>query len=81
MVFKFNAEHHIKESIAEKMCVEIDNVTFSADLAGDLNVNALDLAELTYAFKKDFNIRIPDEMTSKVAIVQDLIGFIKELKM
>ncbi|MEJ5229990.1 MAG: acyl carrier protein [Pseudothermotoga sp.] len=62
----------IKELVAEKLGVDIDEVTPDADLIEDLDADSLDLVDLVMAFEDEFGVSIPDEQLEKIRTVRDI---------
>ncbi|MCQ2344513.1 MAG: acyl carrier protein [Paludibacteraceae bacterium] len=70
-------EAKVKEMIAEKLSVELSQVTDSASFTNDLGADSLDTVELLMDFEKEFNVKIAEEDAEKIATVGDAIDFIK----
>ena len=62
------------------MGVEESQVTPEASFTADLNADSLDTVELIMEFEKEFGISIPDEETTKINTVQDVIAYIEKLQ-
>lgn len=62
----------IKEIIADKLGVDIDEVTDDADLIDDLDADSLDLVDLAMAIEDEFGVTIPDEELEKIRTVKDV---------
>jgi acyl carrier protein len=62
----------IKEIIADKLGVDIDEVTDDADLIDDLDADSLDLVDLAMAIEDEFGVTIPDEELEKIRTVRDV---------
>lgn len=67
----------VKSIIAEQLGVEADEVTMEASFVDDLGADSLDIVELIMALEEEFDIEIPDEEAEKVAIVGDVVEYIK----
>ena len=59
--------------IAEKLGVELSQVTPEASFTNDLGADSLDTVELIMAFESEFGISIPDEDAEKISVVNDAI--------
>lgn len=70
-------ENKIKTMIAEKLNVELSQVTDSASFTNDLGADSLDTVELLMDFEKEFNVKIAEEDAEKIATVGDAIEYIK----
>ena len=73
-------ESKVKAIIVDKLGVEESQVTPEASLTADLNADSLDTVELIMEFEKEFGISIPDDDTSKIKCVQDVIDYIEKLQ-
>ena len=73
-------ESKVKAIIVDKLGVEESQVTPEASFTADLNADSLDTVELTMEFEKEFGISIPDEETTKINTVQDVIAYIEKLQ-
>lgn len=73
-------EEQIKKMIAEKLDVELSQVTDNASFTNDLSADSLDTVELLMDFEKTFDVKIPEEEAEKIATVGDVINFIKNAK-
>jgi acyl carrier protein len=62
----------IKEIIADKLGVDIDEVTDDAALIDDLDADSLDLVDLAMAIEDEFGVTIPDEELEKIRTVRDV---------
>lgn len=68
-----NVEEKVKEVIAEKLNVELSQVTDSASFANDLGADSLDTVEILMELEKQFDVRVPEEETEKISTVGDAI--------
>lgn len=68
-----NVEEKVKEVIAEKLNVELSQVTDNASFANDLGADSLDTVEILMELEKQFDVRIPEEETEKISTVGDAI--------
>lgn len=66
----------MKEIIAEKLSVDIEDVTPQASFIEDLGADSLDLVELIMTMEESFNIDISDEDAGKLVTVQDAIHYV-----
>lgn len=67
----------VKTMIAEKLNVELSQVTDNASFTNDLGADSLDTVELLMDFEKEFNVKIAEEDAEKIATVGDAIAYIK----
>ena len=73
-------ESKVKAIIVDNLGVEESQVTPEASFTADLNADSLDTVELIMEFEKEFGISIPDEDTTKINTVQDVIAYIEKLQ-
>ena len=74
-----STEDKIKEIIAEKLSVELDEVVPGASFVDDLGADSLDLVELVMTMEEEFDVDISDEDAEKLVTVQDAINFVSKL--
>ncbi len=67
----------IKEIIAEKLMVELEEVTEDATFRDDLGADSLDLVDLIMEFEDEFGIEIPEEDAEKITTVGEAIAYIE----
>ncbi len=68
-----NVEEKVREVIAEKLNVELSQVSDNASFANDLGADSLDTVEILMELEKQFDVRIPEEETEKISTVGDAI--------
>ena len=67
----------VQAIIAEKLSVDIADVTPEKSFTNDLGADSLDTVELIMEFEKEFGISIPDDHAEKIATVGDAITYIE----
>ncbi len=67
----------VKEIIVDKLSVDENEVTPTAEFSKDLGADSLDTVELIMEFEKVFGITIPDEDAEKISTVGDAIEYIE----
>ncbi len=67
----------IKEIIAEKLEVNLEQVTGEAKFIDDLGADSLDVVELIMTLEDEFDIEISDEQAEKLLTVRNAIDFMK----
>ncbi len=72
--------NRVKEIIVDKLTVDENEVTPTAEFSKDLGADSLDTVELIMEFEKEFDITIPDADAEKIATVGDAISYIEEHK-
>lgn len=68
----------VKAIIVDKLTVDENEVTPTAEFSKDLGADSLDQVELIMEFEKEFGINIPDEDAEKITTVGDAITYIEE---
>ena len=68
----------VKAIIVDKLSVDENEVTPTAEFSKDLGADSLDTVELIMEFEKEFNLSIPDEDAEKITTVGDAISYIEE---
>lgn len=67
----------VKAIIVDKLGVDENEVTETANFTQDLGADSLDTVELIMEFEKEFGITIPDEKAEGIRTVQDAIDYIE----
>lgn len=70
----------VKAIIVDKLSVDENEVTPTAEFTKDLGADSLDTVELIMEFEKEFDIQIPDEEAEKITTVGDAISYIENHK-
>jgi acyl carrier protein len=70
----------VQTIIAEKLSVDVADVTPEKSFTNDLGADSLDTVELIMEFEKEFGLSIPDDQAEKIVTVGDAIDFIKANK-
>ena len=73
------SEEKIKEIIAEKLEIGVEQVTEDAKFIDDLGADSLDVVELIMTLEDEFEIEITDEDAEKIVTVRNAIDFMKSL--
>ena len=68
----------VKAIIVDKLTVDENEVTPTAEFSKDLGADSLDQVELIMDFEKEFGITIPDEEAEKITTVGDAVKYIEE---
>ena len=69
-----------KNFLIEDLHINADVITMEAELAGDLGINSLELADLVYSCEEKFDITIDDEDLHKFITVGDVVKYLEEVK-
>jgi len=67
----------VQELIADKLSVNIDEVTLDASFMDDLNADSLDIVELIMALEDELEMEIPDEDVENFKTVGDVVNYLK----
>lgn len=70
----------VKAIIVDKLSVDENEVTPTAEFSKDLGADSLDTVELIMEFEKEFGLTIPDEDAEKITTVGDAIAYIENNK-
>ena len=68
----------VKNLLMEELRVEEAKITLEAELANDLGVNSLELADLILLCEEKFNLTIDDEDLHKFITVGDVVAYLEE---
>lgn len=71
-------EKRVKDIIVDKLTVDENEVTPTAEFSKDLGADSLDTVELIMEFEKAFDITIPDAEAEKISTVGDAIAYIEQ---
>jgi len=74
----------VKRIVVEQLGVDDKEVVPSANFVDDLGADSLDLVELIMSLEEEFSnpsrkVEIPDEDAQKIATIQDVIDYLKDL--
>jgi acyl carrier protein len=67
----------VRAIIAEKLSVDVADVTPEKSFTNDLGADSLDTVELIMEFERSFGLSIPDDQAEKIVTVGDAINFIE----
>jgi acyl carrier protein len=71
-------EQQVKEIIADKLGVKIEEIAPEASFVDDLGADSLDLVELIMSIEEEFDVEIPDEDAEKIATYKDALEYIQK---
>ncbi len=66
----------VKQLLVDELDVNPDDVTMEAELASDLGVNSLELADVVLLCEEKFDITIDDEDLHKFITVGDVVNYL-----
>ena len=68
---------NLKQFLVDELRVNPDDITMEAELAADLGINSLELADLVYLCEERFNVVIDDEELHNFNTVGDVVNYIE----
>lgn len=68
----------IKQILCEEFEIDENEVTLSASLADDLDIDEIDIYDLVMSVEDEFQKELPDEALEEIVIVGDLVKYIEE---
>ena len=71
-----SVEDKVKNIIAEKLSVDLEEVITEASFVDDLGADSLDLVELIMSMEEEFDVEISDEDAEKITTVKDAIDYV-----
>ena len=71
---------NLKKFLIEELRVKPEDITMEAELAGDLGINSLELADLVYLCEEKFNVVIDDEDLHNFITVGDVVRYLETQK-
>ena len=66
-----------KQFLVDDLRVNPDDVTMEAELAQDLGINSLELADMVYTCEEKFNVEIDDDALHTFKTVGDVVRFLE----
>ena len=69
----------VQEVTAEKLGVDVAEVTTAKKFVDDLGADSLDLTELVMALEDEFDIEIEDDDSEKFGTVQNVLDYLETL--
>ena len=68
---------NLKKFLVEELRIKAEDITMEAELAGDLGINSLELADLVYLCEEKFNVVIDDEDLHNFNTVGDVVRYLE----
>ena len=68
----------VKNIIVDNLSCDADQVTLEANLKEDLDADSLEAVELIMAIEDEFGIEIPDEVSTTISTVQQIVDYIDQ---
>ncbi len=69
-------EHKVLAVLADKCCMEVEEIHLQSDLIEDLGMDSLDAVETVFEFEEAYGIEIPDERVREFRRVQDIVDYL-----
>jgi acyl carrier protein len=70
----------LKKLLAEELQIDPATITEDAELAGDLGINSIELANLIMLCEEKFDVTIEDEDLHKLVTVGDVAEYLESLQ-
>lgn len=67
----------IQEIIADKLSIDVEEITLESSFIDDLNADSLDIVELIMALEDELELEIPDEEVEGFKTVGDVVTYVK----
>ena len=68
---------NLKKFLVQELRVNPDDITMEAELAGDLGINSLELADMVYLCEEKFNVIIDDDDLHNFITVGDVVRYLE----
>ena len=66
-----------KQFLVDDLRVNPDDITMEAELANDLGINSLELADLVYTCEEKFDVEIGDDDLQNFKTVGDVVRYLE----
>ena len=66
----------LKDILVEELDIDADSITMEAELANDLGINSLELADLVLLCEDTFNVEFDENDLHKFITVGDVVEFL-----
>ena len=67
----------LKNILVEELSINPDDITMTSELANDLGINSLELADLVFTCEDKFGIEIDEEDYRKFVTVGDVVSYLE----
>ena len=68
----------LKAILVEELQLDADEITMESNLANDLGINSIELADLVMICEEKFSVEFQDEDIYKFVTVGDVVNFLEE---
>ncbi|OFI47995.1 acyl carrier protein [Floricoccus penangensis] len=72
--------NQIKDTLAESLEIEPDQITLETDIVDDLHADSISIMEFTLALEDEFDIEISDEDADRIITIGNVVDYIAEQK-
>ena len=69
-----------KNILVDELSIDPDQITMDAELAKDLGINSLELADLVLLCEDKLGVEIDDKQLSKFISVGDVVNYLQSLE-
>ena len=69
----------VKQILIDELQVEENLITLDAELANDLGINSIELADLVMICEDKFDIEISDENIGQFVTIRDVVNYLETL--
>ena len=70
----------VMKIVAERLGLELSEVTLESSFIDDLGADSLDLVELIMALEEEYNVEIPDGDAENIKTVKDAVKYIESIQ-
>ena len=70
----------LKEMLVNELLIAPEDITLEAELANDLGISSVDLADLICNCEEKFGVEIDDTDMTKLVTVGDVVAYLEEKK-
>ena len=70
----------LKKLLVEELQLDADDITLEAELANDLGINSIELADLVMLCEDKFGIEIQDDDIHKFVTVEDVVNYLEAMQ-
>ena len=67
----------LKNILVEELSINPDDITMASELANDLGINSLELADLVFLCEDKFSIQIDDDDIKSLITVGDVVKYLE----
>lgn len=68
----------LKSILVDELQLDPDDIKMESELANDLGVNSIELADLIMICEEQFNLEIQDEDIHKFVTIADVVAYLEE---